>query len=290
MKEIIIAAETGSDITPEMAAEYGIRIAPMHVTFGSETFDDGSFPPEKICDYYKDGGKRKLPKTSGCVPEDFIRLFDEIHAEKPDAHILYLAYSAVTTCSYQSAVIAAEGRDYITFMDTRQVSVGQAMIVIGTAKVLKENPQISLEELMAVAQDLIERAKMCFAPDNLEFLRAGGRVSNGAYLGTSILSLHPCIELLNGYLTATKKYRGKMVRIAAQMIHEYSDKYNLDKDCLWLWRCDYFSWRSGTFGPAGFSKKLLRNLSEIAKTEERFLFCFVKNVKACRYDKLFVCT
>ncbi len=232
MKQIIIVAETGSDITPEVAAEYGLRIAPMHVTFGDETFDDGSFPPEKIVEYYKDGGR--LPKTSGCVPGDFIRLFDEIHGENPEAQILYLAYSSVTTCSYQSARIAAEGRDYVTFMDTKQVAAGQAMVVVETAKVLKTNPQITMEELMVVAQDLIDRAKMCFAPDNLEFLRAGGRVSNAAYLGARILSLHPCIELLDGYLTATKKYRGKMVKIAAQMIREYSEKYNLEKECLWL--------------------------------------------------------
>ncbi len=232
MEKIIIVAETGSDISPELAAEYRIRIAPMHVTFGTETFDDGSFPPEKICDYYKDGGK--LPKTSGCVPEDFIRLFDQIHEENPDAQILYLAYSAVTTCSYQSAKIAAEDQEHIFFMDTKQVSVGQAMIVIETAKVLKANPDISMEDLMKTAQDLIDRARMCFAPDNLEFLRAGGRVSNAAYLGARILSLHPCIEILDGYLTATKKYRGKMVRIASQMIHEYADKYNLDRECLWF--------------------------------------------------------
>ena len=31
--------------------------------------------------------------------------FDEIHAKYPDSQILYLAYSAITTCSYQSAII-----------------------------------------------------------------------------------------------------------------------------------------------------------------------------------------
>ncbi|MGN0157812.1 MAG: DegV family protein [Brotaphodocola sp.] len=232
MKTIVIVAETGSDIPPEMAAEYGIRIAPMHVTFGEETFDDGAFPAEKICDYYKNGGK--LPKTSGCVPEDFKKLFDEIHGENPDAQILYLAYSAVTTCSYQSAAIAAEGRDYVTFFDTQQVSAGQCMILVKMAEFLKAHPEVTMEEALHEAEVLREHARMCFVPDNLEFLRAGGRVSNAAYMGARILNLHPCIELLDGKLIATKKYRGKMVKIASQMVREYSEKYDLKRDCLWF--------------------------------------------------------
>ena len=100
----------------------------MHVAFDSETLDDGSFPVQKICDYYHD--TRKLPRTSGSSPEDFINIFDEIHNINPTAQILYLAYSAATTCSYQSAMLAAEDRDYVTAIDTKQVSVGQAAIVI----------------------------------------------------------------------------------------------------------------------------------------------------------------
>ena len=52
--------------------------------------------PEEVCDYYERTGK--LPKTSGCNPEDFAKVFDEIYKKVPDSHIVYMAYSAVTTC------------------------------------------------------------------------------------------------------------------------------------------------------------------------------------------------
>lgn len=51
---------------------------------------------------------------------------------------------------------------------------------------------MELAEAVDVANELIARANMCFTPANLEFLRAGGRVSNVAFLGASILNLHPC--------------------------------------------------------------------------------------------------
>ncbi len=232
MSSIILMAETGSDVSKEMAGKYGIYIVPMHVNFGDDTYDDGSFPVEKIRDYYKETGK--LPKTSGSTPEDFEKAFDEVHAKWPEAKILYLAYSAVTTCSYQSAVIASEGRDYVTIIDTKQVSAGQAAVVVTLAKMLKEKPEMTLEQAVEAANDLIARANMCFTPDNLEFLRAGGRVSNVAFLGSRILNIHPCIEILDGKLVATKKYRGKMTKVAVKLINDYAQQYYLEKDTLWI--------------------------------------------------------
>lgn len=232
MKKIILVAETGSDITPELAAQYNIQMVSMHVSFDDETLDDGSFSPEKIIDYYKTTGK--LPKTSGSTPEDFEKVFDKIHEQWPEAEILYLAYSAVTTCSYQSAKIAAEERDYVTAVDTKQVSIGQAAVVVEVAKLLQENPEWTVEQAAEAAIGVSARAKMCFMPDNLEFLRAGGRVSNVAFLGSKVLRIHPCIEILDGKLVATKKYRGKMVKVAAQLIKDYAELYNLQRDCLWL--------------------------------------------------------
>ena len=93
-KKIVLVAETGADIPGSIAERWGIHIVPMHVTFGSETRDDGTFPSEEICAYYDRTGD--LPKTSGSTPEDFTKAFDALHAKWPDAQILYLAYSSVT--------------------------------------------------------------------------------------------------------------------------------------------------------------------------------------------------
>lgn len=232
MSKIILMAETGSDISKELAAEYNIHIVPMHVNFDDETFDDGAFPVEKIPEFYHTTGR--LPKTSGSTPGDFYTAYEEVHSKYPDAHILYLAYSAVTTCSYQSGVIAMEDKDYITIIDTKQVSAGQCNVVIEVAKALRDHPDMTVEDAVALTNRLIERAKMCFVPDNLEFLRAGGRVSNAAYIGSKLLNIHPCIEILDGKLTATKKYRGKMRKVVEQMVKDYAEEYQLDRKNLWI--------------------------------------------------------
>lgn len=81
----VLVAETGSDIPPQIAEQYGIYLVPMHVSFGNQTKDDGSFPAEEICDYFNRTGQ--VPKTSGCTPEDFHRVFERVKQEHPGKHI-----------------------------------------------------------------------------------------------------------------------------------------------------------------------------------------------------------
>ena len=228
MSKLILMAESGSDITPEIAEKYGIVIVPMHVAFGGETHDDGSFPVTQLFEHYTK--TRELPRTSGCTPGDFEMAFEKLDKEAPDDHILYLAYSACTTCSMQSALIAAEDKKNFSYVDTKNVSAGQGAVVLHVAKFLKENPDATLEQAIAVANEAIEKVRMGFFPGDLEYLRAGGRVSNAAYLGAKILSLHPLIEILDGKLMSTKKYRGKMAQVVTKLADEYTDSRNLDRE------------------------------------------------------------
>lgn len=239
MSNIILTAETGSDIPAALAKEMGIYLVPMHVTMGDETLDDGSFPPQDVCTFYDKAGT--LPKTSGCVPEDFVKTFARIREEHPGSCILHLAYSSVTTCSMQSAYVAAEKAPDIAIIDTQHVSAGQYVIVMAMARYLKEHPQITLEEAAEEAKRISRRSRMCFMPHDLKYLRAGGRVSNVAALVGGLLMLHPCIEVLDGFLVAKKKYRGKMESAVPKLIEEYVLREDLDRSCLWLIRAPGFS-------------------------------------------------
>ena len=147
MSRVHLVAETGADIPPELAERYGISLVPMHVSFGSVSREDGTFPSEEICAYYERIGI--LPQTSASMPEDFLRVFDHIRASQPEAQILHLGYSAVTTCSFQSAQLAAAGRDDVTSLDTKMASAGQHAIVIKTAQLLEANG-LDLEELWLI--------------------------------------------------------------------------------------------------------------------------------------------
>ena len=234
---IILTAETGSDVSAALAAKLGVYLVNMHVNMGDQTLDDSAFPPEEVCAYYDRTGK--VPTTSAAAPYDFEKVFDEIHAAHPDKHIVHLAYSAVTTCSYQNGVLVSEDRPYVTCIDTKQVSVGQAAVVIESAKFLEANPDADVEELCDFVLELRDRVKMCFIPKNLDYLRAGGRVSNAVAIAGNLLALHPCIEILDGYLMARKKYRGAMDKIVPKLVEEYVERNNLDREMLYFINTPY---------------------------------------------------
>ena len=228
MSSILLMAESGSDITPEVAKAYGVAIVPMHVAFGGETRDDGSFPVTEMFEHY--AKTRDLPRTSGCTPHDFEKAFERVRKEHPDKQILHLAYSACTTCSMQSAVIAADGDENILCVDTKHVSAAQGAVVIAMAQYLKEHPDAKLEEAGKKAQEIAQSVRMGFFPGDLDYLRAGGRVSNAAYLGAKLLSLHPLIEILDGKLMSTKKYRGSMAKVVAKLADEFSENLDPEKE------------------------------------------------------------
>jgi len=240
MSSIILLAETGSDITPELAAQYNVRLVPMHVSLGDVTLDDGTFPAEDVCSYYDRTGK--TPTTSGSTPYDFENVLDEIFRKEPESQVLYLAYSAVTTCSYHSCELALEDKPYagkIRLVDTKHVSVGQGTVVMAVSDWLKANPEATLDEAAVKAEEISLQTKMCFIPKNLDYLRAGGRCSNAVALVGNLLNLHPCIEIIDGRLIAGKKYRGAMTKLAPQLLREFTEKHGLSKDHVYFIQTPY---------------------------------------------------
>lgn len=237
---IILVAETGSDLPADLAKELGILLVPMHVSLGDQTLDDGAFPAEDVCAYYDRTGK--CPTTSGSTPYDFETVYDALFAKNPEAQVLYLAYSAVTTCSYHSSELAIEGKPYasrVRLVDTKHVSVGQCAVVLAVHQWLQEHPEASLEEAAAAAEAISAQTQMCFVPRNLDYLRAGGRCSNATALVGNLLKLHPCIEIIEGKLIACKKYRGDLAKLAPTLLQDFAKKHSLKKDHLYFIRTPY---------------------------------------------------
>jgi fatty acid-binding protein DegV len=95
---------------------------------------------------------------------------------------------------------------------------------------------------------------MVFLPSQLDFLKAGGRVSNAAYLGANILGLKPIIEIIDGKLVGTKKYRGRdMKKICKRMMNEFLTEYDCHLE-------DFFMLHS-----YGLDKTIMKETENIAK-------------------------
>ena len=232
MSRKVIVAESGCDMLKNLVNEYDIKIVPMHVAMGGKNLNDGEFPVTEVFSYYN--STKKLPTTSATSPDEYKTMFESIHENDPDAQIIHLCYSAVTTATYQNSLIGSEDMDYVTHIDTKGVTGGQSAVILKMAEFLRKNPDASIEHIKKEADFWITRSRCAFFPGDLDYLRAGGRVSNAAYIGATILGLKPLIEILDGKLVGTKKYRGSRDKVCKKFLTEYLKENALEKESIYF--------------------------------------------------------
>lgn len=226
MAKFIITTESGSDLPKEIQERWNIQVIPMYVTMGGETYPDGSFPVEQVFDYYLE--TQSLPQTSGSTPEDNSNYFRKITERYPGVQIIHIAYSAVTTVSFNSASVAAQDFDNVHLIDSKNVTMGLTAIIKAAAQFIENNPNTTAAEIVAFVEDIRDRTRFIFLPKTLTYLKAGGRVSNLAYHGAKILNLNPTITLENGYLVSGRKYRGSFYRSLNKTIADFFNDYDID--------------------------------------------------------------
>lgn len=81
MEKMILTTESGSDVPQVMADELGIRIAPMHVILGDESYPDRTIPVADVFAFFK--RTKKMPTTSAVNPEEYARLFSQAEGREP---------------------------------------------------------------------------------------------------------------------------------------------------------------------------------------------------------------
>ncbi len=204
----------------------------MHIIMDGKDYLDGSLPVQDIYDYYR--RTKKIPSTTATNAHEYQEFFATIRENFPDCIIIHIGYTSKASSSFQNAVIAAEDFEDIFLIDALNVTGGLAAIVLYAAKLLAKEPGIEPEHLVERIKAIVPKSRLAFIPGNLEFLKAGGRVSNTASLIGALLKIKPCIELKDGKLMSTKKYRGKMNRATEKLLSEYLNEYNIDRQQLYF--------------------------------------------------------
>jgi DegV family protein with EDD domain len=232
MRRIILSTESGADLPGELAVKHHVQVVPMHVIMDGQDYLDGSLPVEDIYDYYE--RTKKIPSTTSTNAHEYHEFFTKIKIDFPDCIIVHIGYTSKASSSFQNAIIASEELDDIFLIDALNVTGGLTAIVMYAVTLLEKEPTIEPVRLVEKIESKVPKSRLAFVPGSLEFLRAGGRVSNLAYLGGALLKIKPRIELIEGNLVSTKKYRGKIDVVAEKLIRDYFEQYDIDREQLYL--------------------------------------------------------
>ncbi|MFP7443023.1 DegV family protein [Bacillus infantis] len=232
MKKIILTTESGADLPADLTERYNVQVVPMHIVMDGKDYLDGHLPVEDIYDYY--ARTKKIPSTTSTNSYEYEEFFAKIREDYPDCVIIHIGYTSKASSSFQNAVIAAEEFEDLFLIDALNVTGGLAAVVIYAAEQLEQEPGMEPAALVEKIESIVPKSRLAFIPGSLDFLRAGGRVSNMAYLGGTLLKIKPCIELVDGKLVSTKKYRGKMSTVAEKMMQDYLNDYKIDREQLYF--------------------------------------------------------
>ncbi|MEK3980289.1 DegV family protein [Psychrobacillus sp. FSL K6-2836] len=251
MRRIILSTESGADLPKDLVEKHRIQVVPMHVIMDGKDYLDGELSVEEVFNYHS--RTKKIPSTTATNVHEYHDLFTKIRLNFPDSIIIHIGYTSKASASFQSALIAAEDFEDLFLFDTLNVTGGLAAIVMYAATMLEEEPSISHVRLIEELESIVPKTRLAFLPGSLDFLRAGGRVSNVAYIGGLLLKIKPCIELIEGKLVSTRKYRGSMSIVAEKLMRDYLNQYDIDRKQLYL------------IYSIGLDESIKRRMDEIAK-------------------------
>lgn len=232
MRRIILTTESGADLPKELAEKHHVQIVPMHIIMEGQDYLDGHLSVKEIYNYYD--RTKKIPSTSATNVHEYSEFFTGIRNEFPDSIIIHIGYTSRASASFQNALIAAEDFTDLFLIDALNVTGGLTAVVMYAADLLENEPSIEPAQLIEKIKSMVPKSRLAFSPGSLDFLKAGGRVSNLAYLGGALLKIKPCIELVDGKLVSTKKYRGNMSVVAEKLMHDYLSQYDIDRKQIYF--------------------------------------------------------
>ena len=214
-KPVMITADSTCDLSEELLNRYNVKILPLTILLGEESFLDGAhYTPADMYKRYRADGT--LPKTAAPSLQQITEFFTPFLNEGYE--IVHLDISSELSSTCNNARIVGSELDGVYVVDSRMLSTGVGLLVIEGAECRDKG--MSAAEIAEHLTALTEKVDTSFVLDTLEFMWKGGRCSGVAALGANLLKLKPGLEMKDGKLGVYKKYRGSINSVYKQYITE----------------------------------------------------------------------
>ena len=229
MKKIAISLDSACDLSKELIEKYDFKVIPFGVNLGDKFFYDGEISPEEIFEYADNN--KTLPKTNAVNEEAFKEHFAKILNDY-DA-IIHFDISSEMSSAYQNAVNASKNFKNVYVVDSRTLSTAISLEAIYAKKLTETMDDPA--KIVELVKKRIPAVQASFIIERLDYLYKGGRCSGLALRGANLLKIRPEIEVLNGNMKNTEKFRGKMADCVTKYCRATLEKYNHpDKSVIFI--------------------------------------------------------
>ncbi|HXG42095.1 MAG TPA: DegV family protein [Dehalococcoidia bacterium] len=232
-----IVTDSTADLPPELVRELDIAVVPLTVVFGDRAYKEG-VDIDHDTFYRLLQESKALPTTSAPSVGEMLQAYEEVLREAEELVCIHI--SSKLSATYNNACRAAEAlRERgarIEVVDSLNVSMGMGFIVLTAARAARGGA--SMEQVLAIARHCVDRVRLYFVLDTLEYLRRGGRIGRArAFLG-SLLHVKPILSLREGEVHPEGRVRTRrqarerllQLALATPRIKEMAVGYTTDRE------------------------------------------------------------
>lgn len=199
-----ILIDSASDLTQAEAESCGVRLMPIEVRFGDQSYWDGvDLTPREFFEKLVESDE--LPKTSQINEYRFEEAFADMTAD--GSEVVAITLSSKLSGTWAAAVKAAQkfaGKVFV--VDSLNVCIGERILLEYALRLVAEGHPAG--EIAAALDERKHKIELIALLDTLQYLRKGGRISSVAAITGDLLSIKPVIRIQKGEVKLAGKAMG----------------------------------------------------------------------------------
>lgn len=226
MGKLAIVTDSACDLPQTLLEELQIRVVPLILRMGGETYQDGDLSMDDFWQRVEDEGQ--IPSTSQPSVGAFESVFEDLVTE--GYHVLCLTLSSKVSGTFLSAQLAAQRFiDQVTVFDTLFWSLPQGYQVLEAARAALRGE--GLPQIIEMLEGIRERTHVMLSMDTLSYAIRGGRFDAVVAPIRKLLeklSIKPVVEVVGGRprsLGLTRSISKSMSRIREEILCHESPEF-----------------------------------------------------------------
>jgi DegV family protein with EDD domain len=206
---IKIVADSTCNLTDEIVQQYDLRIAPIAIQFGQESYEEG-------IDIDRDTFYRKIeeigiiPTSSQPSPAWFAKHYEGLQ----DSSVLVITVTRKHSGTFESAIMAKSmvPEADVEVFDSASISLGTGWMVLEAARMVETGA--SLPDVLRRLETIRSKSRLFLTPLTLKYLQMSGRVGRLQSAIASMLKVKPIIYLEEGSLEVGENVRTRSKALA----------------------------------------------------------------------------
>ena len=204
---VAVVTDSTASLPPEVAADLGITVVPLHVVVDGEDRLDDALGSAALAAQLAQGVHATTSQPSTAELERTYRAASDAGARDVVAiHLSADLSGTVAGARRAAAALAGEGVR-VHVVDSRTVAAGTGLAAVAAAEAARGGGGAA--RAVAVARETAAKSTVLFMVADLGFLQRGGRMTPGAALMGTALGIRPVLGVSDGRIVVVETVRGR---------------------------------------------------------------------------------